>query len=97
MTSDEARQALDSIIGSAVEAVEEVTGERLLVKPSVLDARAADLAAMERQTEHYREAMRLYRQWWTPGDRRTLGALLKVIPTEVAHEITGHLTAAGLL
>lgn len=40
------------------------------------------------------------RRWWLPppaDDRRTLGDLLKVIPIEEAHQITGYLVWGGLL
>lgn len=37
------------------------------------------------------------RRWWLPTDRRTLGQLLKVVPAEVAQEVTGYLVWAGAL
>lgn len=74
-------------------------GEPVLVRrqPSVLDATFGDLAVMEQQVEHYAAAMALIRQWLLPGDRRTLGAVLKFAPPDVAAQITEHLRGAGLL
>lgn len=82
-----------------VEMANMAAGEPVLVRrqPSVLDAHFSDLAAMEQQTSHFAEAMRLIKQWLSPGDQRSLGSILKVMPADVAHEITKHLHGAGLL
>lgn len=88
---------LDAGIEDVVRRVELLTGERLLVRPGVLDATYDDLAAMARQTEHYAEAWRLIRQWLHAKDTRSLGSVLKVLPAGVAHEITDRLRAAGVL
>lgn len=85
-------------IETVVNEVQQRTGEKLLVRqPGVLDAGYGDLAGMARQTEHYAEAWRLICKWMLPDDSRSLGSVLKVIPAEVAHEITGHLRAAAVL
>ena len=97
------QQQADAAIGDGgmecvVNEVQQHTGERLLVRrPALLDASFADLAAMEAQTEHYAAAMALVRQWMHVTDTRSLGSVLKVIPAQVAHEITDHLRAAGVL
>ncbi|MCX4906862.1 hypothetical protein [Streptomyces sp. NBC_00878] len=92
------QHAHEVAVESVVSEVQQHTGERLLVRrPGVLDAALGDLAAMEEQTQHYAAAMVLIRRWMLPTDRRPLGALLKVIPAQVAHEITDHLRAAGVL
>lgn len=83
---------------TVVNEVRQQTGERLLVRqPGVMDATLRDLAGMELQTQHFAAAMKLIRQWLLPTDGRPLGSLLKVIPAEVAHEVTDHLRAAGVL
>ncbi|MBP5915746.1 hypothetical protein F3K34_27170 [Streptomyces sp. LBUM 1486] len=85
-------------IETVINEVQQQTGERLLVRqPGVLDASYGDLARMAVQVEHYAEAWRLVREWLLPGDCRTLGSVLKVMPAPVAHGITGHLRAAGVL
>jgi hypothetical protein len=92
------QHAHEVAVESVVSEVQQHTGERLLVRrPGVLDASFADLAAMEAQTEHYAAAMALIRQWMHAADTRSLGSVLKVIPAQVAHEITDHLRAAGVL
>jgi hypothetical protein len=74
------------------------TGTKLLVRqPGVLDASYEDLARMAAQAAHYGEAWRLIGGWLRPTDIRTLGAVLKVMPAQQAHEITGLLRAAGVL
>lgn len=96
MDRADARAALDALIGDAVDAVEQATGERLLVRPSVLDASLLDIARMRVQTEHFAAAYDLIVQWIAPGEDVRLGDRLKVVPTDVAAEITAHLVAAGL-
>lgn len=90
--------AHDVAVETVINEVRERTGEQLLVRrPSVLDAGYADLADMAEQTRAYAEAWRLIRTQLQPDDARTLGALLKVIPAHLAHEITAKLRAAGVL
>lgn len=84
-------------VEQVVTEVRERTGERLLVRPGVLDAQFGDLARMARQTEHYAEAWRLIRGWMLPSEPRSLGSVLKVIPTSAAVEIIEQLRGAGLL
>jgi hypothetical protein len=84
-------------VEQVVTEVHERTGERLLVRPGILDAQFGDLARMAQQTEHYAEAWRLICTWLLPGDRRPLGTMMKIIPTAAAEEITAHLVGAGLL
>ena len=92
------QHAHEVAVECVVNEVQQHTGERLLVRrPALLDASFADLAAMEAQTEHYAAAMALVRQWMHVTDTRSLGSVLKVIPAQVAHEITDHLRAAGVL
>lgn len=92
------QHAHEVAVESVVSEVQQHTGERLLVRrPALLDASFADLAAMEAQTEHYAAAMALIRPWMHAADTRSLGSVLKVIPAQVAHEITDHLRAAGVL
>lgn len=92
------QQAHDVAVEAVISEVQQRTGERLLVRrPSVLDAGYRDLADMAEQTRHYIEAWRLIRTQLPRDDTRSLGALLKVVPAHVAHEITGHLKAARVL
>lgn len=92
------QHAHEVAVECVVSEVQQHTGERLLVRrPSVLDATFEDLAAMEEQTRHYAAAMAMIRQWMRATDTRSLGSVLKVIPAQVAHEITDHLRAAGVL
>jgi hypothetical protein len=91
------RHAHDVAVETVVHEVQKRTGERLLVRPGVLDAGYEHLAGMAQQTEHYAEAWRLIQQWMRATDTRSLGATLKVIPAQAAHEITDHLRAAGVL
>jgi len=63
--------------------------------PSVLDVTYQTLWALAR-------VQRIAAGWWLPpgsGVRTppTLGALLKIVPVEVAHEIVGVLVWAGLM
>jgi hypothetical protein len=89
--------AHDVAVETVVAEVQERTGERLLVRPGILDAQFGDLARMAQQTEHFNEAWRLISTWLLPSDQRPLGTMLKIIPTEAAEEITAHLVGAGLL
>lgn len=92
------QHAHEAAIESVVNEVQQHTGERLLVRrPGVLDATFEDLAAMEEQTQHYAAAMAMIRRWMNATDTRSLGSVLKVIPAQVAHEITDRLRAAGVL
>jgi hypothetical protein len=92
------QHAHEVAVESVVNEVQQHTGERLLVRrPGVLDATFEGLAAMEAQTQHYAAAMAMIRRWMHATDTRPLGAVLKVIPAQVAHEITDHLRAAGVL
>jgi hypothetical protein len=90
--------AHDVAVETVVNEIQHRTGERLLVRrPGVLDARYSDLAEMAEQTHRYAQAWRLFCTQVQPDDPRRLGTVLKVIPAHVAHEITGHLRAAGVL
>jgi hypothetical protein len=95
-------EIIDEIAGAARKAVADhvarETGERILTNPpSVLDATLADLTAIESRCRSLIEALRLIRQWILPHDPCRLGDRMKVIPAEVAEEITAHLIRAGLL
>lgn len=88
----------DRVTEAIVARIAEETGEKILVRrPGVLDARYGDLLGLEAQAQAYGAAMALIRQWLLPHDPRRLGDLLKVIPADVAEEITEHLRAAGVL
>lgn len=90
--------AHDVAVEAVIAEVRERTGEQLLVRrPSVLDAGYSDLADMAEQTRRYTQAWRLIGTQLRPDDSRSLGTALKVMPAHLAHEITGHLRAAGVL
>lgn len=97
-TLAEIHDVADSAVTEVVRWVERAIGETLLVRrPGVMDATMPDLIGMEAQAVHFTEAMRLVRQWIRPAEAVRLGDRLKVIPADVAEQITAHLRAAGLL
>ncbi|MEU7579151.1 hypothetical protein AB0B50_16295 [Streptomyces sp. NPDC041068] len=94
----EVRALADETITLVAEQVAQETGEQIVARhPGIMDARFGDLTRMGDQARAYREALRIIRQWLLPSDQRRLGDLLKVVPPDVAEEITTHLRAAGVL
>lgn len=103
----EGRQAIEDVrafaditVRQIAQYVQGATGQQIAEagpRPSVMDARFADLARMETQAQHFVAAMALIRQWMIPADKRSLGNVMKVIPVDVADRITEHLQAAGVL
>lgn len=92
------RAEADALVEHIAALIETATGETIAVRrPGLLDAQYGDLARMEAQARAYLEAMSVVRRWRVPGDRRTLGALLKVMPPDEAERLTAHLRAAGVL
>jgi hypothetical protein len=88
----------DRVTEAIVARIAEETGEKILVRqPGIMDAHYGDLLGLEVQAAAYAAAMALIRQWLRPNDPRRLGDLLKVIPADVAEEITAHLRTAGVM
>jgi hypothetical protein len=78
--------------------VQEVTGDAVTTgHRNFLDSTFADLAEIEGKCGAYLRAMALVRQWMLPADPRRLGDLLKILPADVAQEITAGLMACGVL
>lgn len=95
-------QRLSEVIAGVedtVAQVERVTGRRIMHRqPQVLDARRGELDRMTSQAKAWISAMDTVDRWLLPkGDQRTLGALLKTIPSDEAALIRAHLVRAGVL
>lgn len=78
----------------------EAGGRPVLVRavPSVLDAQRRDLDRLSLQAAAWTEAMRLVNGWLLPsGDPRTLGAVVKTMPSADAVEVRRLLQLAGVL
>lgn len=89
---------LDDLAAAATE-VEEATGQRVLHRrPSILDAQRADIDHITRQATSWLLAVAVVNRWLLPArDKRTVGALLKVLPRDEQLKLLGHLHDAGAL
>jgi len=91
------QQSVDGITAAA-ESIEQATGERIIRRrPHIFDAHRRDLEVLRTQAQAWLTVMTLVDQLLPPGDQRTLGDLVKVLPRDQLTELRHALRLAGAL
>lgn len=78
----------DTAIGAVVDEIEQRTGERILVRASVLEMRRVDVDRVSLQAHAWLGAVAVLDRWLLPfGDERTFLDVVKVLPPDDLAEL----------